>query len=131
MTLTELQNKIDYAIHYELWTDSEEGSYINRCSFGESCSFGERCTFGQRCRFEGIGKALKGYPYLAFIGAGSRAGSKVYFFNLEKGIYVRCGCYLGTLSEFRGRVISTKADELYLQFADIAESRFNKINGVK
>lgn len=29
MTLTELQNKIDYAIHHELWTDSEDGSYIN------------------------------------------------------------------------------------------------------
>lgn len=62
---------------------------------------------------------------MAFIGAGSRTGSRIYFFNLDQGIYVRCGCFLGTLKEFRARVKEEDADDLYLTFADIVEKRFN------
>lgn len=96
------------------------------CSFGERCSFGEWCSFGERCCFEGIGRHVGVYPFVAFIGGGSRIGSKTYLFNLEQGIYVRCGCFLGTLAEFRERVKETGADTMYLDIADLAERRLNE-----
>ena len=103
-------------------------SFGKRCSFGRWCIFGEQCSFGDRCDFEGIGSAKSGYPFAAWIGAGSRKGSKTYFFNLEQGVYVRCGCFSGTLSEFREKVrethgTSSLTDE-YLAIADLVERKF-------
>lgn len=87
-------------------------------------NFPERCSFGERCSFENIGCAKSGYPFMAFVGAGSSPGSKSYFFNLENGIYVRCGCFLGTISDFKERVKTRNADQLYLQFAELVEKKF-------
>ena len=85
-------------------------------------------SFGERCNFEGIGRAKPGYPFAAWIGSGSRKGSKTYFFNLEPGIYVRCGCFLGTLSEFREKVRETHGTDgpagEYLAIADLVERKF-------
>ena len=61
---------------------------------------------------------------MAFVGAGSRIGSKVYFFNLEDGIYVRCGCSFSSIKDFEKRVKSENADTLYLDFARIAKKNF-------
>ena len=103
-------------------------SFGEYCSFGEQCIFGERCSFGERCNFEGIGRAKLGYPFAAWIGAGSRKGSKTYFFNLEQGVYVRCGCFSGTLSEFREKVRETHGTDglagEYLAIADLVERKF-------
>ena len=96
------------------------------CSFGKQCSFGDRCIFGERCNFEGIGRAKPGYPFAA-IGSGSRKGSKTYFFNLEQGIYVRCGGFLGTLPEFREKVREThgpsRLTDEYLAIANLVERK--------
>jgi len=71
------------------------------------------------------GKESKtGYPFIAFVGAGSRPGSKVYFFNTTEGIYIRCGCWSGFISDFRERVKTTGADETYLLLCEIAEKKF-------
>ena len=101
-------------------------NFGEECRFGEGCSFGEGCNFGERCRFENVGEYVGRYPYVAFIGCGSRFGSKTYVYNLDRGIYVRCGCFLGTLAEFRERVRTKDADPLYLDFADLAERRLNE-----
>lgn len=107
----------------------ESCRFGERCSFGECCSFGEWCRFGERCNFEKIGPAKEGYPFAAWIGAGSRPGSKTYFFNLESGIYVRCGCFLGTLGKFREIVRKTHEEDglaaEYLAVADIIESKLS------
>lgn len=100
------------------------GDYTEIKHFPEGCSFAEWCSFGKGCSFENKGKAKPGYPFMAFVGAVSRKGSKVYFFNLEIGIYVRCECYHGTIEEFRDRVKTQKADPLYLDFAELAEKKF-------
>ena len=108
---------------FEKWCSFEEC-----CSFGKRCSFGEQCSFGDRCDFEGIGSAKSGYPFAAWIGSGSRKGSKTYFFNLEQGVYVRCGCFLGTLFEFRKEVRETHGTDglagEYLAIADLVERKF-------
>ena len=99
-----------------------------RCSFGEWCSFGEDCFFGEECSFEGKGEYIGDYPFLAFVGFGSRIGSKVYFFNLQDGIYVRCGCWLSDIARFRERVKAKNTDAMYLDLCDLVERKFNRKN---
>ena len=99
-----------------------------RCSFGRCCSFGECCSFGKGCSFEDKGEYIGDYPFLAFVGFGSRIGSKVYFFNLQDGIYVRCGCWLSDIAGFRERVKAENADAMYLDLCDLVERKFNQKN---
>lgn len=106
----------------------ERCSFGERCYFGERCSFGECCSFGERCSFEGKGEYIGDYPFMAFVGFGSRIGSKVYFFNLQDGIYVRCGCWLSDIAGFRERVKEKNADAMYLDLCDLVERKFNRKN---
>jgi acetyltransferase-like isoleucine patch superfamily enzyme len=107
------------------------------CSFGRECVFSPRCRFGwdsifgESCVFEGH-KARKENPFITCAGLGS-IGRTTYFFDTVDGIYVRCGCFLGTLDEFRAKV---KGDDgqyplcpsiktlQYLGFANIAAVTF-------
>ena len=104
------------------------GDYSDIRVFGRGCSFGERCSFGKRCSFEDKGEYIGDYPFLAFVGFGSRIGSKVYFFNLQDGIYVRCGCWLSDIAGFRERVKAENADAMYLDLCDLVERKFNQKN---
>lgn len=101
-------------------------SFGRACSFGERCSFGAWCSFGEWCSFEDKGEYIGDYPFLAFVGFGSRIGSKVYFFNLQDGIYVRCGCWLSDIAGFRERVKAENADAMYLDLCDLVERKFNR-----
>ena len=107
---------------------SDRCSFGEDCSFGKWCSFGEDCSFGEECSFEGKGEYIGDYPFLAFVGFGSRIGSKVYFFNLQDGIYVRCGCWLSDIAGFRERVKAKNADAMYLDLCDLVERKFNRKN---
>lgn len=104
------------------------GDYSDIRVFGRDCSFGEKCFFGEDCSFEGKGEYIGDYPFLAFVGFGSRIGSKVYFFNLQDGIYVRCGCWLSDIAGFRERVKEKNADAMYLDLCDLVERKFNRKN---
>ena len=106
----------------------EDCSFGEQCSFGKWCSFGEDCSFGKGCSFEGKGEYIGDYPFLAFVGFGSRIGSKVYFFNLQDGIYVRCGCWLSDIAGFRERVKAKNADAMYLDLCDLVERKFDRKN---
>ena len=106
----------------------EDCSFGEQCSFGACCSFGEDCSFGKGCSFEGKGEYIGDYPFLAFVGFGSRIGSKVYFFNLQDGIYVRCGCWLSDIAGFRERVKAKNADAMYLDLCDLVERKFDRKN---
>ncbi len=104
------------------------GDYSDIQVFSDRCSFGEDCSFGEECSFEGKGEYIGDYPFLAFVGFGSRIGSKVYFFNLQDGIYVRCGCWLSDIAGFRERVKAENADAMYLDLCDLVERKFNQKN---
>lgn len=107
------------------------GDYSNVCSFGDQCRFGDQCHFGkschfgESCRFENISTYIGKYPYLKFGGFGSRTGSEVYFFNLDKGIFVRCGCFLGSMETFKQRVINENADPSYMDLCEIVLKKLN------
>lgn len=118
----------DIQIFGERCSFGEECSFGEWCSFGKWCSFGEDCFFGEECSFEGKGEYIGDYPFLAFVGFGSRIGSKVYFFNLQDGIYVRCGCWLSDIARFRERVKAKNTDAMYLDLCDLVERKFNRKN---
>jgi hypothetical protein len=104
---------------------------IKQCPSGDYSDirvFGKRCSFGEECSFEDKGEYIGDYPFLAFVGFGSRIGSKVYFFNLQDGIYVRCGCWLSDIAGFRERVKAKNADAMYLDLCDLVERKFNRKN---
>ena len=103
-------------------------SFGKQCSFGKCCFFGEGCAFGGGCSFEDKGEYIGDYPFMAFVGFGSRIGSKVYFFNLQDGIYVRCGCWLSDIAGFRERVKAENADAMYLDLCDLVERKFDRKN---
>ena len=105
--------------------------FNERCSFGKWCSFGAWCRFGEGCSFEGH-KARTSNPYIAIDRAGS-ARRKTYFFDFEDGIYVRSGCFFGSLSGFRAKVLEDEGGDTstvkamqYLGMANIAAVTFGR-----
>ena len=79
---------------------SSIGFFGERCFFGKRCSFGEDCSFGENIKIEGGHKLIS---YLGIDRIGPRFG-KTYFFKCEDGLFVRCGCWFGTIKDFKQRV---------------------------
>ena len=76
--------------------------------------------------------------YLLIGRIGSRFSFTTFFKNKDKGITVSCGCFLGTIAEFRAKVTDThgnnKHAKMYNLAADMAElqilgeEHFDKLN---
>lgn len=96
---------------------------IKQCPTGD---YSELKSFGKRCSFE------NGYQakYPAFIRI-NNIGSRVdgcYIYNFETGMYVRSGCFFGTLDEFMQAVNSkhsdTKFERQYKLAVELAKAAF-------
>ena len=76
---------------------------IKQCPTGDYSAitiFAEGCSFAKNIKVE------CGHRLISYIGIdriGSRLG-KTYFFNCEDGLFVRCGCWFGTIKDFKRRV---------------------------
>ena len=76
--------------------------------------------------------------YLLIGRIGSRFSFTTFFKNKDKGITVSCGCFLGTIAEFRAKVTgkhgNNKHAKMYNLAADMAElqilgeEHFDKLN---
>ena len=68
--------------------------------------------------------------YATIHGFGSCYRTSTFFRNQDGGISVRCGCFYGTLEQFRAKVKETHGDtkyaKEYLQIADLMELHFKK-----
>ena len=87
------------------------------------CRFGERCIFGSGCSYENA--RVKNGKYFACDRIGSEK-RKTYFFIDENGkMFVRAGCFFGTLTEFIARVkevhAGTKFEKEYLIACELAK----------
>ena len=76
---------------------------IKQCPLGD---YSQISSFAERCSFEN-GKIPKNYktPLHKISGFGSRQNSELYFWDFQDGIFVRAGCFFGTLQKFTERVI--------------------------
>ena len=98
--------------------------------FGNDAVFGNRALFGDDAVFELLTfKAKPGNPLIQFDRFGS-ACRNTQFFNTDGGIWVRCGCQLLILEDFRKRVREQYADQghglTYLGIANLAEEYFRQ-----
>ena len=89
-------------------------------------------------RVYGDARVYGNADYLLIGRIGSRFSFTTFFKNKDKGITVSCGCFLGTIAEFRAKVTDThgnnKHAKMYNLAADMAElqilgeEHFDKLN---
>ena len=75
--------------------------------YTQICSFGECCNLDNNLKFENIAEQVDRVLKIDCIG--SRKGC-TYFFKTLSEIYVRCGCFFGTIAEFEKKVNETHED---------------------
>ena len=93
------------------------------CIFGAGCSFGERCRFGSGCSYENT--RVKNGKYFACDRIGSEKRKTYFFMDETEKMFVRAGCFFGTLTEFIARVkevhAGTKFEKEYLMACELAK----------
>lgn len=76
-------------------------------------SFGKGCSLENQLKFENMSEVADRVLKIDCIGSRKDC---TYFFKTLSGIYVRCGCFFGTIDEFAAKVEETHADnERYLK----------------
>ena len=105
----------DAQVSGDAWVFGDAQVFGDAWVFGNARVFGDTQVFGD-----------KDYAYAHGFGSCNRTTT---FFRLKDGdVGVRCGCFYGTLAQFRDKVCEThgetkKAQE-YLMLADLMEIRF-------
>ena len=119
----------------------ELGGYVekedNLAQNGNAWVFDDAEVYGN-ARVYGDAWVCGNADYLLIGRIGSRFSFTTFFKNKDKGITVSCGCFLGTIAEFRAKVTDThgnnKHAKMYNLAADMAElqilgeEHFDKLN---
>ena len=111
--------------------------YGNAEVYGDARVCGDAWVYGD-ARVYGDAWVCGNADYLLIGRIGSRFSFTTFFKNKDKGITVSCGCFLGTIAEFRAKVTDThgnnKHAKMYNLAADMAElqilgeEHFDKLN---
>lgn len=90
--------------------------------YSEIKIFEMKCSFGEGCMVENI---INLANFLKFEGFGSVKRCTYFFSDINNDIFVRCGCFFGSLEEFRKKVKETYSNNKiglgYLKAAELAE----------
>ena len=121
----------DAEVYGNAWVCGNAEVYGNAWVCGNAEVYGDARVCGDA---EVYGNA----DYLLIGRIGSRFSFTTFFKNKDKGITVSCGCFLGTIAEFRAKVTDThgnnKHAKMYNLAADMAElqilgeEHFDKLN---
>ena len=106
----------------------------NACVFGNACVRGNACVFDNACvrgnaEVSGNAWVRSNADYTTIHGFGTHFRTTTFFRCKDKEIKVTCGCFFGTISEFRDQVKRTrkgKVAEEYLMIADLMEKHFKE-----
>ena len=106
----------------------ELGGYVekedNLAQDGDAWVYGDARVCGDAWVY-GNAEVCGNADYLLIGRIGSRFSFTTFFKNKDKGITVSCGCFLGTIAEFRAKVTDThgnnKHAKMYNLAADMAE----------
>ena len=111
--------------------------YGNARVYGDAEVYGNAEVYGDAWVY-GNARVCGNADYLLIGRIGSRFSFTTFFKNKDKGITVSCGCFLGTIAEFRAKVTDThgnnKHAKMYNLAADMAElqilgeEHFDKLN---
>lgn len=84
------------------------GDYTLIEKFPECCSFGERCSFSDWCKSDWCKCEFGEFQAMYTAGGFGSEGRTTYFFHMADGsICVRCGCFTGTIDEWKYQVKKT------------------------
>lgn len=83
----------------------EKCFFANRCSFPDFCCFGKQCFIGEWCQFGShcVCEFGEFISMLSVNGFGRDRGM-IYFYDLGKSIFVRCGDFCGTLFDWQKKI---------------------------
>ena len=113
--------------------EGELGGFIERENnldqSGDAWVYGDAQVFGD-ARVYGDARVQNCRDYSATSCFGSENRTTTFFRTKDGGISVRCGCFYGTLREFREKVKERHGDSRlakeYLMLADLMEFRLSK-----
>ena len=117
----ERENNLDQS--GDAWVYGDARVFGNARVYGDAQVYGDAWVYGnawvQNCR-----------DYSATSCFGSENRTTTFFRTKDGGISVRCGCFYGTLREFREKVKERHGDSRlakeYLMLADLMEFRLSK-----
>ena len=133
----------DAWVHGNAWVYGNARVYGNAEVCGNAEVYGNAWVCGNaevcgNARVYGNAEVCGNADYLLIGRIGSRFSFTTFFKNKDKGITVSCGCFLGTIAEFRAKVTDThgnnKHAKMYNLAADMAElqilgeEHFDKLN---
>lgn len=102
--------------------------YDNACVSGNAKVSGNACVSDNAC-VSGNARVYGDADYATAKGFGSVFRTTTFFRTKDKAIGVSCGCFYGTLEEFRDKVRETHGDSKtakeYLMLADLMEYKFS------
>nr|UVX77709.1 MAG: hypothetical protein [Bacteriophage sp.] len=107
------------------WIEKEENL---EQSSGDAWVYGDAEVSGN-ARVSGNAEVYGDADYTTIHGFGTQFRTTTFFQCEDKQIRVSCGCFLGTIPEFREQVKNTregKIAEEYLMIADLMEKHFVK-----
>ncbi len=98
---------------------------------GDAWVYGNARVYGD-ARVSGDARVESMESICTFSGFGSKYRTTTVFIDSEIGIRIVCGCFTGTLEQFRKQVIETygeasKNGSLYLDMANMIEKRLGDI----
>ena len=111
----------------DAWVSGDAWVYGNALVYGDAWVSGDARVYGN-ARVCGDARVCGNGDYAYAHGFGSVNRTTTFFRLKDGGVGVRCGCFYGTLAQFRDKVREThgetkKAQE-YLMLADLMELRF-------
>ena len=127
----------DARVYGNAWVFDDAEVYGNARVYGNAEVYGNARVCGN-AEVYGNARVYDDADYLLIGRIGSRFSFTTFFKNKDKGITVSCGCFLGTIAEFRAKVTDThgnnKHAKIYNLAADMAElqilgeEHFDKLN---
>ena len=116
-------------VYDNAWVCGNALVYDNALVYGNARVYGNAWVYGN-ARVCGDARVCGNGDYAYAHGFGSVNRTTTFFRLKDGGVGVRCGCFYGTLAQFRDKIREThgetkKAQE-YLMLADLMKLRFEK-----
>ena len=126
----------DAWVYGDAWVFGDARVYGDACVYGDALVYGDACVYGDarvygdawvsgNARVYGDARVSGDAHYLLIGRIGSRGDFTTFTRNKVGTIYVSCGCFYGTIAEFRAKVREThggsKHGRVYQAAADLAE----------
>lgn len=112
------------------WIEKEE----NLSQYGDAWVFGNASVYGD-ARVSGNARIKNTTDYTTVQGFGSEQRVTTFFRCEDGKIRTQCGCFYGTIEEFREKVKETHKDtkyaKEYMMIADLMEYHFEESEGEK